>query len=74
MSDPAATSIAFVEKYSDGSGVEFAVRYDAHLDSYGEPGRIELEHDGTVTFPADRIDWIIERLIAVRSEIRRDCA
>lgn len=54
------TKIAFEQRYSDDSGVEFAVRFDSVR------GEIQFEAVNQVEFPADELDWIIEALEAIR--------
>ena len=62
MSTP--TKIAFEERYSDDSGVEFAVCFD----SSKKLGELKFECVNTVEFPADRLDWIIECLNYIRDQ------
>lgn len=64
------TKMAWEERYSDGSGVEFAVRFDATETATGAsiPGAIEIECIDKVTLPCDKIDWLIERLTAIKVE------
>jgi hypothetical protein len=61
------SAIEFEAHYSDGSGVEYAVRYDGcRADYHGERGLIEFEHVSDVTFPASRLGWLIECLTYIR--------
>ena len=54
------TKIAFEKHYSDGSGVEYAVRYDATRVNSSDGGPvIELEAVGCAAFPADMVSWLI---------------
>lgn len=62
------TKIAFEKKYSDDSGVEFAVRYEAN-DCF-EP--IEIEHVNTISIPLEQLDWIIDALCEVRLIVNKD--
>ena len=58
--------------YSDESGSEYRVAYDAGAaDFYGEPGVVTIEHVGTIDWPADKLEWLIERLIASRSAMSK---
>jgi hypothetical protein len=58
------TKMAFEDMYADGSGVEYAVRYDGYADEGG--GTIELEAIDNVSFPLKRVDWLIECLERIR--------
>jgi hypothetical protein len=62
------TKIAYEEQYADSSGTEFAIRYNAaETPPDGSPdGVIEFENIDTVQFPANRIDWLIERLNTIK--------
>jgi hypothetical protein len=53
------TIIGFEQRYSDDSGVEFAVRLDS--------GTIEFEHINDVDFPLCELDWLIECLMNIRA-------
>ena len=57
------TRIAFEQRYSDDSGVEFGVSYSA--DSFDNA--ITFERIGEVSFPADELDWLIECLTQIRT-------
>lgn len=59
------TKIAFEERYSDDSGVEFAVCFD----SSKQREELKFECVNTVEFPADRLDWIIDCLTYIRSQM-----
>jgi hypothetical protein len=62
-----ATSISFEQRYSDDSGVEFAVRL---RPGRGDPyPQIEFERIDTAAFPADKIDWLIGCLERIRDEL-----
>lgn len=65
----AAQKLAFEQLYSDGSGVQYAVRYDATLDLH-TTDVIELESVATVRFPVDRLDWLIACLERIQCEVR----
>jgi hypothetical protein len=58
-----ATSIAFERLYSDVSGVEFAVRYEAH-----PVAEVAFECIDSVRFPAEEIDWLIQCLQRIKAE------
>lgn len=58
-----ATALAIEDRYSDDSGVEFAVRYDARK------GIVEFHHVNAVDFPIDRLSWLIDALYRVKSEL-----
>ena len=61
------TKLAFEERYDDDSGTEFAVRFDGiETHSNGCQGTVEFECGGSTTFPVDRLDWLIERLVAIK--------
>lgn len=59
------TSMAFEQQYSDGSGVEFAVRYNGKKLL----GEIEIEHVNTIDLPLDQLDWLIAGLQRIRDEV-----
>ena len=63
--------ISFEQMYSDDSGVEFSVAYYASETDYkGGTGVIKFESCGDVRFPIKKIDWLIECLQKIRTEIR----
>lgn len=55
-------------RYSDDSGVEFRVAFDAvEYDSCGHgPGLVEIEHINKIDWPIEKLDWLIDRLRSVR--------
>ena len=54
-------------KYSDESGVEYGISYDAAMmDSNGENGVVLIESVYVVEWPLGKIDWLVERLIAAK--------
>ena len=55
-----ATHLAFEQRYSDDSGVSFAVRLIN--------GEIEFEAVDKVRFPQDELDWLITALLRIRDE------
>ena len=62
--------ISFEQMYSDDSGVEFGVAYYAGESDYkGGTGVIRFDSCGDVRFPAKKIDWLIECLQKIKTEI-----
>lgn len=61
------------EKYyaDDSSSVEFSVRYDRkpYLHDNEIVGYITLEHLDDITIPITQLDWLINVLQRIRSEI-----
>jgi hypothetical protein len=55
------TKIAFEKRYSDYSGVEFAVRLDST--------EIEFESINKINFPIEEIQWLVECLIQIQDMI-----
>lgn len=55
------TKIAYEKRYSDNSGVEFAVRLNAT--------EIEFKSINTINFPVEELDWLIESLMNIRGLI-----
>lgn len=68
MGDPKQTPtlIGFERMYSDGSGVEYGVTYDARR-GYGN--EIEIKRVNEIDWPADEIDWLISALTEIRRTI-----
>ena len=56
-----ATKIAFEKRYSDDSGVEFAVRLNGQ--------EIEFAAVQTVFFPAEEVDWLMAALTRIKAEL-----
>ncbi len=67
MPDIAVTVLALEEFYGDGSGVEYGVRYDSKESE--SLGQIEISHVGEISWPVEKLDWLIAALSRVRSEI-----
>lgn len=65
----APTLIGFERMYSDNSGVEFGITYDARR-GYGH--EIEIKRIGEIDWPADEIDWLISALTEIRRTIGGD--
>lgn len=56
-----ATKMAFEQRYSNDSGVKFAVRLDAD--------GVEFEAWGKITFPAEELDWLLAALTRIKDEL-----
>ena len=57
------TKIHFEKRYSDNSGIEFAVSLDSTQAAYnGSKGLIEFEAIDKIQFPLEEIDWLISCL------------
>lgn len=55
--------------YTDHSGDEFAIEYDAltHDMFGGGPGLVRIERiSTTIEWPIDKIDWLVDRLTAAK--------
>ena len=63
--DSAPNRAFWERKYSDGSGVEFGVSYDQ------ERGEVTITHLNEIDWPVDELDWLISRLILVRTNTCR---
>lgn len=59
------TIISFEEQYSDNSGVEYAIRYDASTPN----ATISIQHIDSITLDYHKIDWLIERLHYIKDKI-----
>lgn len=59
------TNVGFEEMYDDQSGVEFGVVYCKH----DQGNEIELSRIGKVSFPIERLDWLIDRLTDIKNAI-----
>ena len=62
------TKMAWEEKYSDDSGVAFAVRFDAAESTNEGLGAIEFECVDKASFPLTKIDWLIDCLQKIKAE------
>jgi hypothetical protein len=68
---PAPARIAWEKNYSDGSGVEYAVRLDTTKINMVDGGPVvEFEHVGSVEFPINELDWLIACLMRIKAEVR----
>lgn len=54
--------------FSDESGVDYAVRYENKTND-PEMGVIEFENVDKVQFSQDKLDWLIECLQKIKTEI-----
>lgn len=54
------TSMSFEQRYSDDSGVEYAVRLHNN--------EIEFESIGCIRFPLEEIVWLIECLQVIKAQ------
>jgi hypothetical protein len=62
--------IAWEKNYSDGSGVEYAVRLDTTKSNMVDGGPVvEFEHVGSVEFPINELDWLIACLMRIKAEV-----
>lgn len=62
-----ANKICFLKKYSDDSGVQFAVRFESDKSER----EILFEHCNIVDFPLEQLDWLIECLQRIKEEVSR---
>lgn len=64
---PRAQKLAFERDYSDGSGVEKAVRFN------GKEWTVELENAACVSsFDISDLDWLIACLQRIKEEVERE--
>jgi len=63
--------ISFEIPYSDGSGIEFAVRYKAEVSRLGYIPYIEIEGVDDVQFPVEKLDWLIECLTYIKEHTKK---
>lgn len=65
-----AQKLAWEQRYSDDSGVEYGVSYDVtKYSSNGGAGKIEFHCINSVDFPIEKLDWLIECLTRVKAEL-----
>lgn len=62
------SNLSFEKYYSDDSGIEHAVRYIERPFKTYDPV-IEIESINKIQFPIDKIDWLIDSLKKIKSEI-----
>lgn len=59
------TQIAYETYYPDQRSIEYAVRYRTD----GEKEGIEFEHIDKLSFPIDRLNWLIDCLVDLKVEL-----
>ena len=67
MATPQITKLAFEKYYDDDSGVRAAVKYDSTAED--AVSIMSWSDDHEATFPVADLDWLIECLQRVRSEL-----
>ena len=60
--------IEWEQRYSDDSGVQYAVRYDAVNMHYDGCPVIKFEAVDKAEFPITQLDWIISCLCKIKKE------
>ena len=67
------TKLAYERRYSDGSGVEYGVYYDSNATATcaDHVGEFTIEHIDNITFGINEIDWLIECLRDIQSEVAK---
>ena len=66
-----ATKMAFEQRYIDNGEIQYAVRL-VDSESYDGDQFIEFESVDTVRFPVEEIDWLLEAILRIRSEVETD--
>ena len=61
--------MAWEQRFSDDSGVQYAVRYDAVEKHYDGCAAIQITSIDTAIFPVTELDWLIACLIKIRDEV-----
>ena len=61
--------MAWEQRYSDDSGVQYAVRYDAIDTHYDGCAKIQIAAVDSADFPVTQLDWIIACLCKIREEM-----
>ena len=64
--------ISWEQRYSDYSGVEYAVRYDAVDVHYDGCAKIQFEAINSAEFPITKLDWLISCLCRIREEVEHN--
>lgn len=64
--------IAWEQCYNDGSGVQYAVSYDAINKHYDGCASVRIEATECAVFPITQLDWLISRLCKIREETRHN--
>jgi len=57
------------QRYSDDSGVQYAVRYDAMDGHYDGCAKIQIAAVYSADFPVTQLDWLIACLCKIREEL-----
>ena len=60
--------MAWVQRYSDDSGIQYAVSYDAIDLHYDGCPAIKMQAVNTAEFPISQLDWLIACLCKIRAE------
>jgi len=58
--------LEFIDHYSDGSGVERAVRYDDKQDE-----QVQIKHVDQIDISIKDLDWYIDRLTFIKKMVMR---
>ena len=61
--------MSWEQRYSDDSGVQYAVRYDAVDMHYDGCAKIQIEAGENADFPITQLDWLIACLCRIRQEV-----
>lgn len=61
--------MAWEQRYSDDSGVQYAVRYDAVDTHYDVCAKIQIAAVDSADFPITQLDWLIACLCKIRDEV-----
>lgn len=64
--------MAWEQRYSDDSGVSYAVRYDAVDLHYDGCAKIQIEAIDKADLPVTQLDWLIACLCKIREELRHN--
>ena len=61
--------MAWDQKYSDDSGVQYSVCYDAVDTHYDGCAKIQIKAVNSVDLPITQLDWLISCLYKIREEV-----
>lgn len=61
--------MAWEQRYSDDSGVQYAVRYDAVDTHYDGCAKIQIAATDSAELPITQLDWLIACLCKIRDEV-----
>ncbi len=61
--------ISWEQRYSDDSGVQYAVRYDEVDKHYDGCAKIQIVAVDSAEFPVTQLDWLIACLCKIRDEL-----